>query len=278
MNRVRILNTALLFVVGPLISFVTFATYRWVHRRGGLVCKGCALGHSGMAWSVRAARWGVQGWPGLRVGAFRVGLVCKGCALGHSGVAWSVRAARWGVQGWPGLAWSVRAARWGIQGRPGWEKYRFRALMRGLARNGRRSKAEAGELCQEEVWAGSLWRAVVAENQPGLDSIADVGLEQGKVACQGRRRGSMCVVVAPRRGRRFAPAWVQQCVGEGNGGLLGAWVQLYARCSGIAPRETICSSGVLQLRCVKGSAAMATPAPPPPPPRSPLQLFDTFTH
>ena len=28
MSRVRVLNTAILFVVGPLVSFVTFATYR----------------------------------------------------------------------------------------------------------------------------------------------------------------------------------------------------------------------------------------------------------
>ena len=29
MNRIRILNTAMLFIVSPLVSFVTFATYRW---------------------------------------------------------------------------------------------------------------------------------------------------------------------------------------------------------------------------------------------------------
>ncbi len=32
MSRIRILNTAMLFVVSPLVSFATFATYRQVRR------------------------------------------------------------------------------------------------------------------------------------------------------------------------------------------------------------------------------------------------------
>jgi hypothetical protein len=29
MSHIRVLNTAILFIIGPLVSFVTFATYRW---------------------------------------------------------------------------------------------------------------------------------------------------------------------------------------------------------------------------------------------------------